>query len=173
MGIGTTVNIRRDIRVRLEAACEATGMSRSGIIVLLLRKVMTEHERLSRDPGSVRYQGRQERHMWRRISVTVKSGDYEYFLDMRRLFRRSVSLLVAYGVGMYLDVVVNELLNEIGSKRSLPQNNNEINSNVRGDYSKYNPNPRIQNQNQNEESRSSNIDISGAVDRKYKIVLTG
>ncbi len=33
---------------------------------------------------------------------------------------------------------------------NISQNNNEINSNVRGDYSKYNPNPRIQNQNQKE-----------------------
>lgn len=116
MGIGTTVNVRRDIRVRLEAACETTGMSRSGIIVLLLRKVMAEHERRAGDPGSVRYQDRQERHVWRRMSVFVKKCDYDYFLDMRRLFRRSVSLLVAYGVVEYLDVVISELLNDTVSK---------------------------------------------------------
>ena len=51
----------------------------------------------------VRYQRRCEPDKWHVFHLQVRMDDYEYFLDLRKLLKMSVSLLLAYAVEKYLD----------------------------------------------------------------------
>ncbi len=98
----TTLNIRIDILRQISQAAKAQSISCSAMIVILLKKAM-------KDIGSpdcmgrlVQYQAQcrpEERHTFH---ITWKEYDYEYFQDMRKLRKMSVSLLLAHSVKKFL-----------------------------------------------------------------------
>lgn len=103
MRIETTFNLADDTGKRLDGAAERLGVSRSSLIVSLMNRVMKEHGRLVCCWCSVKYQQRLVAGNRRRLHVTLAARDYEYFLDSRKLFKRSVSLLLAWAVENFLD----------------------------------------------------------------------
>jgi len=111
MQVETTVNMDSWIKVRLCRASEATGRSRSWIVVTVMKRLAKQSGTLFRDTGCVRYQAGGERSAWRRTHLSLYGRDYDLFLDMKKLFRGSVSLLVAYAIERYLDTIVERVLN--------------------------------------------------------------
>ena len=59
------------------------------------------------DPGRmgkmVQYQNRRNPDAWHTFHLQVREDDYEYFLDLRKLLKMSVSLILAYAVEKFLD----------------------------------------------------------------------
>ena len=102
MLIHTTVNITSDIMLMLDNAARATGKTRSGLIVDVMKKALGDYRRLINPGSGVRYQERAPKGAWKRMHVTILYRDYEYFLDSRKLFKRSVSFLIAYAIRKYL-----------------------------------------------------------------------
>ena len=51
----------------------------------------------------VQYQKRRNQDEWYTFHLQVREDDYEYFLDLRKLLKMSVSLILAYAVEKYLD----------------------------------------------------------------------
>ena len=103
MRIETTVNLADDTGRRLDRAAERLGVSRSVVIVALMNRVMNEHGSLVSCWCRVKYQRRGAAGNRRRLHVTLAARDYEFFLDSRKLFKRSVSLLLAWAVDNFLD----------------------------------------------------------------------
>jgi hypothetical protein len=60
----------------------------------------------------VKYQNRDEEKNWHRIHIVLNEHEYEYYLDMRKFFKMSVSYILAYSVMRYLDKFMNELINK-------------------------------------------------------------
>jgi len=106
MKIATTLSMRKDVMKKLDNAVMASGRSRSELIVALVRRAMRDFGRLVTHCKSVQYQDRSAKSVWRRLHVRIFAREYEYFLDSRKLFKRSVSLLVAYAIENYLDEVL-------------------------------------------------------------------
>lgn len=111
MIVETTLNLDTIVKLRLAGASKATGRERSWIITAAMKHLAKQSRSLFRDDGCVRYQERGEGTSWRRVHLSLDRRDYDLFLDMRKLFRGSVSLLVSVAVERYLDTIVERVLN--------------------------------------------------------------
>ncbi len=98
----TTLNIHVDILNKISRAAQSYGTSRSELITTLIKKLMDDII----DPGClgtmVRYQKRSDPDNWHAFHLQIRADDYEYFLDLRKLLKMSVSLILAYAVNKYL-----------------------------------------------------------------------
>ncbi len=110
--IETTINMRDTVLFAVDNAARASGKTRSGVLVILLRKVLKDHGFMTRFDKRVQYQEKDETAVWEKAHVYLTERDYELFLDGRRFFKRSVSLLIALAVERYLDKLVELLLSE-------------------------------------------------------------
>jgi hypothetical protein len=98
----TTLNIHGDVLEKITLAARSWGISRSAMIVFLLKKTMNDISNPGRFGSLVRYQergGAGERHAFH---IRLRVDDYEYLLDLRKLLKMSVSLILAKAVGRYL-----------------------------------------------------------------------
>ncbi len=99
----TTLNIQVDILNKITRAAQSHGMSRSEMITLLIKKTIYDISDPGRPGTMVRYQKRKDLKDWQVFHIQIRSDDYEYFLDLRKLLKMSVSLILAYAVNKYLD----------------------------------------------------------------------
>ncbi len=98
----TTLNIRSDLLQQIALAAQSRGVSRSEIIMLLIKKTLGDVGEPECFGSLVRYQSRQKAENWRKFHIQVREDMYEYWVDMRKLLKRSVSLILAYAVMKYL-----------------------------------------------------------------------
>ena len=54
----------------------------------------------------VEYQKRKKRGEWHTFHWYVREDDYEYFQDLRKLRKMSVSFILAYAVEKFLDTII-------------------------------------------------------------------
>jgi hypothetical protein len=102
----TTLNIQVDVLNRINHAARNIGISRSELIAILIKKMMHNVSNPGRMGKLVRYQQRRGPGTWRLFHVKMRVDDYEYFLDLRRLLKMSVSLILAVAVEKYLAEVL-------------------------------------------------------------------
>jgi len=102
MFIETTINIHIDCLNKISEAARRTGMSRTAIITHLLKYAMDVRERDISCGRRVRYQAREKADTWHTLHVTIRPDDYEYLLDLRKLLKMSVSLILSIVVEKYL-----------------------------------------------------------------------
>ncbi len=98
----TTLNIRSDILMQITETARIRGITRSEIIIILLKKVMTDTSAPDSLWKMVKYQNRIKTGGWHRFHLNLRPDDYEYFLDLRKLLKMSVSLILSYAVEKYL-----------------------------------------------------------------------
>ena len=111
MTIDTTIHVHKNILEILNKRAEATGMARTCIIKLLMQRVMKSSQKMIKAYSRIKYQQRDTKDNWYRLHISVTEYEYEYYLDMRKFFKMSVSYILAFAVWKYLDDIVNELLN--------------------------------------------------------------
>lgn len=102
----TTINIDAHVLARMEYAAGERDCSVSGMVSQLLKRLMMDMGDYNGLGMLVRYQGRRKRTEWRVLHVRFSADEYEYFIDLRKLLKMSVSFLVAYAVEKYLNVGV-------------------------------------------------------------------
>jgi hypothetical protein len=101
----TTLNVHTDILERIADAALIKGVNRKEIIVLLLNMIMDEIPRAVTMGRLVQYQKRRPRTEWRRVHVRFEVDEYEYFLDLRKLMKSSLSRVLAIAVERYIDTL--------------------------------------------------------------------
>ena len=111
MIIETTLHVHKSILDKLYQGAVATGMTRTSIIKLLIQRVMSDNQRMIKTNSRIRYQERDLKENWNCIHIVLNEFEYEYCLDLRKFCKLSVSYIIAYAVRLYLDEVLNELLN--------------------------------------------------------------
>jgi hypothetical protein len=99
----TTLNIRMDILEKIVCAAESKEMTCSEVIVFLLKQVMGGIGKTRPIGRPVKYQERRRPEDWTVLHVQVREDEYEYMMDLRRLLKLSVSLIVARAVEKYLN----------------------------------------------------------------------
>jgi len=112
MIIETTAYLDMECVDLLAGMAEEAGVSRSKLVVLLLKRVMKDHAALVRYDGAVKYQKRKPVDKRKRLHVAVELRDYEFFIDMRKLFKWSVSFLIAFAVREHLEELMVKLADE-------------------------------------------------------------
>ncbi len=111
MKIDTTINIKCVVIDRIDATARKFSVSRSKLVSLLLKRMVegktTDKNRFFR----VKYQKRDKNAVWKRPHVMLEPDLYEKSLDMRKLYKMSVSYIVLVAYRKYFDAVVQELKN--------------------------------------------------------------
>jgi len=110
----TTINIHIDIYRKINYAARTKGISRSKMIAILLKKMMDNVSDAGRIGMMVQYQKRSGKGGWHKFHLSVREDEYEYFLDLRRLLKMSVSLILSNAVETNLDAII---------KRNVTDNN--------------------------------------------------
>jgi hypothetical protein len=111
MLIESTIYINKSVLEMLYKGSEKIGRSKTSIIKLLMQRVMRENQRLLQSYSRVKYQERDIKENWHRFHIVLNEYEYEYYLDMRKFFKMSVSFILAFAVRSYLNDIVNELIN--------------------------------------------------------------
>jgi hypothetical protein len=110
----TTLNVRIDIYSKINLAAITKGISRSKLAAMLIKKMMDDISDAGRIGRMVQYQKRCGKSEWHKFHLSVREDEYEYFLDLRKLLKMSVSLILSHAVEKYLDTLI---------KRDITDNN--------------------------------------------------
>ncbi len=111
MTIETTLHIHQSILALLNRIVEVKGTNRTFIIKLLMQRMMRDNKKMLKSCSRIKYQERDVKENWHRIHFVMNEYEYEYYLDMRKFYKMSISFILAYAVKKYINEVMNELLN--------------------------------------------------------------
>ncbi|MCP4130778.1 MAG: hypothetical protein GY754_07335 [bacterium] len=107
MIIKTTINFRVPVLEKINEAAVSLGISRTKIIIRLLKMVMNEKDFTATMCRAVRYQlDDPDPDNWHKFHISFQEDDYEFFVDLRKFLKKSVSAVLAYAVEEYLDVIL-------------------------------------------------------------------
>jgi hypothetical protein len=98
----TTLNIHIDVLRVITSQARARGVSRSEMMIFLLKKAMDNVSNPGHFGSLVRYQERSRPEDWHAFHIRLRVDEYEYMLDLRKLLKMSVSLILANAVERYL-----------------------------------------------------------------------
>jgi hypothetical protein len=104
----TTLNIHVDVMEKITFAAELQGISLNEMIVMLIKKAMDGMQNQARIGRLVQYQQRDKPDKWKTLHVRWKVDEYEYFQDMRKLLKMTVSLILAYAVKNFMDTIMKK-----------------------------------------------------------------
>ncbi|MCP4129450.1 MAG: hypothetical protein GY754_00400 [bacterium] len=140
MIINTTINFRVSVLEKVNAAAETLDISRTRVIIKLLKKVMNEKNFSARMAIAVQYQrlfpvvdpdldpdsdidpdSEAEEDCWHKFHISFQEDEYEMFLDLRKFRKMSVSALVAYAVKEHLDSLLG-----LPQEDPIPTDNNRF-----------------------------------------------
>ncbi len=106
--IETTINIKSTIMERIIRASEVMNISMNRIITLLIIRMV--HNRLLKIKmfTSVKYQNTGMDIIWHRLHISLTTDVYEKALDLRKVMKMSVSLIIAKAVEQFLHEIIND-----------------------------------------------------------------
>ncbi|MFC1669344.1 hypothetical protein ACFL20_03070 [Spirochaetota bacterium] len=107
MKINTTINIHKNTLKKITETANFTDNCKTEIIIFLLKKIMDDDKIQTQKNQSVKYQNCDEINCWHKFHISFNVNEYEYFLDLRKICKMSVSYLLAYAVDKYLDLILN------------------------------------------------------------------
>ena len=109
MFIETTLNIEKKIMNDINNSSSNAGISRSKIIKLLFARTIKDNHKLVKSNHGIVYQDSDDNNEWHKFHIVYRIDEYEYYLDMRKLFKMSLSRILAYAVKNYLREVMEKL----------------------------------------------------------------
>jgi hypothetical protein len=109
MNIETTINTNSYVSLMILKASRLTGQPKKQVVSSLMRRLADDHEEMAVTWSRVRYQKRDIKSNWRHMHLTLRPDEYEFFLDLRKVYKFSVSYLIAYAVEKYLEEIIKKL----------------------------------------------------------------
>ena len=82
------------------------NISRNEVIKNLLKMIMDNEANHFSFNRSIRYQDSASKEKWRKFHLLLKIDEYEYFIDLRKFFKMSVSAIVAYAANKYFKKII-------------------------------------------------------------------
>lgn len=98
----TTLNIRHSIMIMIDAAAKLQGVSSSAMIMRILKEYIHTCKAQVRLGRLVQYQERDADEEYHEFHFYLRADEYEYLSDSRKLFKLSVSLMVALAAKKFL-----------------------------------------------------------------------
>ncbi|MBN1496075.1 MAG: hypothetical protein JXA07_04860 [Spirochaetes bacterium] len=112
MMIETTINIHSIFLEQINRAALKTGKSRNQIIIMLIKKQMDDMQGHIQNGKRIQYQEKASREYWHTIHLQLRPDDYEYFLDLRKLLKMSISRILALAVLRYLKNIIKSKITD-------------------------------------------------------------
>jgi hypothetical protein len=101
--IDTTVHIDVELYEALSREAQRLKVSRVRLISSLLGHMSRRQRDYARAWTRVKYQARREKGSWRRLHVGLRGDEYEFFMDLKKVFKMSVSFIIAVAIKRYLN----------------------------------------------------------------------
>jgi len=98
----TTINIKETLFMHICKAAESRCISRSALIMEMLKTAMGDLSHEVCIGRLVQYQTRENMERMHPFHITYREDEYEFSQDMRKLFKKSLSLILAEAVKKYL-----------------------------------------------------------------------
>lgn len=108
MSIDTSIYIKFDFLIRLNEAVVCLNISVNKIITLLLLKVRNDKCSELQLFKSVCYQKGDEFTKWHCLHISLEHDVYETAIDLRKVLKMSVSLVIANAITQYLDEIIKD-----------------------------------------------------------------
>jgi hypothetical protein len=108
----TTLNIHKDILEIITRAAKKRGVSRSDLIIYLFKMTMDSISSPCIFGSLVSYQKRSKPDDWHIFHIKLRVDEYEYFLDLRKLLKMSVSRILTYAVKRFLHKITKKNLSD-------------------------------------------------------------
>ncbi|MFC1668968.1 hypothetical protein ACFL20_01135 [Spirochaetota bacterium] len=105
--IETTINIKKNILDNIAQTSKVLGKSQTEIIVMLLKKVIDNENSKVQICRRIKYQSCDDKNNWHTLHVLFEQNEYEYFLDLRKLLKMSLSFIIANAAKKYLKDLLN------------------------------------------------------------------
>ncbi len=93
----------------IENFSKLNELSVNEVVALLLRKILKDGNYSAKKFRAVKYQEIDPDKHWDTLTVYFEDVDYEFFTDMRKFFKESVSLLLAKAIDLFLDTILSEV----------------------------------------------------------------
>lgn len=106
----TTLYINDTVLNLIDDAVVKTGVKRNDIFIKLIEFAIKDNVTLRTNRTSVKYQKSDPDSIWNTVHVRLPEVTACFCLDMRRFYCKSVSLILAYSVGKFLEDLINMLL---------------------------------------------------------------
>ncbi len=94
---------------KLEEFSADNGLDFDDVVALLLRKILSAGNLYAKKFVAVKYQAADPDKNWKTATVYYSGVDYEFFTDMRKFFKESVSLLLSKAIDLFLDTILSEV----------------------------------------------------------------
>ncbi|MCP4133672.1 MAG: hypothetical protein GY754_22075 [bacterium] len=101
--IYTTFNTSMENFEKLQSSAKTMKISRSRLVELLVRRVMEEEPFELALFSTVKYQVSSGDDDWYHCHVVFNSSIYENCQDLRKIYKLSVSAIIAYAIATFLD----------------------------------------------------------------------
>jgi hypothetical protein len=109
----TSINMHYKTRYSIIRAAGLLRTSQRDVVVLLLKRAMRDIDSMQGGFTTVKYQEHRPREEWHCFCIQYYPDEYEFFNDLRRLCKRSVSRLLAFAVKKYLVELLGKTENSI------------------------------------------------------------
>lgn len=106
MTIETSIYIHINILEKINNAAKLKGISRTELIILLIKQVMDETPSKACLGKRIQYQERCPANEWHTLHLELRPDDYNFFLDLRKFLKMSVSYILKYAVNKYLTYIL-------------------------------------------------------------------
>ncbi len=106
--IVTTINIKSEILGKITKASSKMNISMNRIINLLIIRLVHNKSLKLKMFTSVKYQETGGNIIWHKLHVSLTTDIYEKALDLRKVLKMSVSLIIAKAVEKYLQEIIND-----------------------------------------------------------------
>ena len=104
--IETTLYIGKKTWEHIEIIARRTGKTKQAIVIWALHRFSIDSDSQSFSWSRIKYQQRSPHASWSQIHLRLTPSDYEFFLDIRKIFKSSVSRLVAMAVKKYIREII-------------------------------------------------------------------
>jgi hypothetical protein len=119
----TTINLPIETFIKLEALAKQSGVSRTTIINRLLDRIQNNITIDNYRMGTIQYQKSRPKDSWHCTHVYFSDTDFERCLDIRRILKHSLSMLITIAIEMMSSIDGPEICTHPGKCcRIFPQN---------------------------------------------------
>ncbi|TAL29740.1 MAG: hypothetical protein EPN93_20595 [Spirochaetes bacterium] len=109
----TTMNIHLAEWIKISWVAARLAKTKREVIIMLLARLMPELEQLQGEFTTVKYQEDDPEGWWHRYTILIRSDELEFWSNIRRLCKLSLSNLIAMAVEKHWGRLLEEQTQEI------------------------------------------------------------
>ncbi len=108
MSTETTVYVHEHTLEKIQKIISFTGKTKQVIVIWALSRISEDTDSHIIPWSRVKYQPRNKNTKWNQIHLHLSPAEYELFIDLRKIFKSSVSRMIAIAIEKYYKIIIRE-----------------------------------------------------------------